>query len=83
MTSFFDMVTESIELTPEEQIGVRVAIMVIILILSGIVFYFFKDEQDLFAIDPYEEAERLTEIQLQEASTQPSTNPMTDNTMDR
>jgi hypothetical protein len=60
VASFLKLVTESIELTAAQEVGVRLAIVVIILISSAAVFYWFKDGEALYLIDPFADPEVTT-----------------------
>lgn len=53
VTAFFRWITETVELSTEQQVGVRFAILVLILVLSAMLFYAFKDGDEAYKIDPY------------------------------
>lgn len=53
VTAFFRWITDTVVLSMEQQVGVRFVILVLILILSALTFYAFKDEDEAYKIDPY------------------------------
>lgn len=53
VTAFFRWITDTIALSMEQQVGVRFAILVLILCLSALTFYAFKNEDEAYKIDPY------------------------------
>lgn len=89
VTSFLTLVTESIELTAAQEVGVRLAIVVIILISSAAVFYWFKDGEALYLIDPFADPDVTAETELRPGhnnsnnTNDVATNPMASATMDR
>lgn len=80
VAAFLDLVTESIDLTTGEEVGVRFAVVILILLISASVFYFFKDGDELYKVDPFaaeNQPTRETELQSSSPATpQTSVNPM-------
>lgn len=73
VSSFLKLVTESIELTAAQEVGVRLAIVVIILISSAAVFYLFKDGEALYLIDPFADPDVQTaETELRTGNNTPN-----------
>eukprot|EP01033_Poteriospumella_lacustris_P005807 gene5807-4164_t len=80
VASFLKLVTESIELTAAQEVGVRLAIVVIILISSAAVFYWFKDGEALYLIDPFADPEVTTaETELRPGNNNNNNNNTPDN----
>lgn len=71
MSSLLALITESIELTTSQEVGVRFAIMVMIIIFSAIVFYVFRNGDELYTIDLVELRKKQRETEMPAQSTNP------------